>query len=190
MSSRLDLAAGGLAVIREIQRLPRVPEWATTPELRQRLLEAEAAVRDDLVAYAYDYDSADIDAVIAHFSDDVVITNPRGRYTGSALIRKNYEFLYSQWTRQRHIWTNVAVRFVDSLDEAYRTAYIHGVLTSPTKNFIAVGTDIHHVRKLAGRWKIIERCITDDVSYPIEPFGGPLEDTKTAPPPAGSVARS
>src|SRR5919198_727937 len=98
MSSRLDLAAGGLAVIREIQRLPRVPEWATTPELRQRLLEAEAAVRDDL--------------------------------------------------------------------DAYRTAYIHGVLTSPTKNFIAVGTDIHHVRKLAGRWKIIERCITDDVSYP------------------------
>src|SRR5919198_6682493 len=89
VSSRLDLAAGGLAVIREIQRLPRVPEWATTPELRQRLLEAGAAVRDDLVAYAYDYDSADIDAVIAHFSDDVVITNPRGRYTGSALIRKN-----------------------------------------------------------------------------------------------------
>jgi ketosteroid isomerase-like protein len=190
MSTRPDLAAGGLAVLREILRLPRVPAWAATPEQRQRLLEEEAAVRDDLVDYAYAYDSADIDAVMAHFSDDVVIANPRGRFTGSALIRKNYEFLYSQWSRQRHMWQNVAVRFVDSPDEAYRTAYIYGLLTSASKNFVAVGTDIHHLRKIDGRWKIVERCITDDVSHPIEPFGGPLEDTRTVPRPVGSGAPS
>lgn len=185
-TARPDLGAGGVEAMRAILSLPRIPAWAATPEQRQRLLEEEAAVRDDLVSYACDYDSADLDAVMAHFSDDVVITNPRGRYTGSALIRKNYEFLYQQWSRQRHVWSNVAVRFTDSIDDAYRAAYIHGVLTSPSKNFVSVGTDIHRLRKIGGHWRIVERCITDDVSHPIEPFGGQLEDTRKAPPPVAA----
>lgn len=180
-----ELAAGGVDVLRAILRLPRVPAWATTAEDRQRLVEEELALRDDLVAYGMAYDAADIDAVMDHFADDVVITNPRGRYSGSALIRKNYEFLFQQWSRQRQIWANVAVRFGDSIDEAYRTAYIYGILTSPKKNFVAVGTDLHRLRKIGGRWKIVERCITDDVSHPIEPFGGRLEDHAKAPAAAG-----
>ena len=186
--TKLDLGSGGIDVERAIVRLPRVPAWATTPEQRHRLLQEESAVRDDLVAYALAYDSADIDAVMEFFSEDVVITNPRGRYAGSALIRKNYEFLYSQWSRHRHVWSNVAVRFGDSIDEAYRTAYIYGVLTSAAKSFVSVGTDIHRIRKIAGRWRIVERCITDDISHPIEPFGGRLEDPSTAPRPVDAGA--
>ena len=177
----LDLDACGVDALRVVLRLPRTPAWANTPELRQRLIEEELALRDDLVVYGLAYDAGDLAAVMEHFSDDVVITNPRGRYAGSAVIRTNYEFLFQQWSRQRQIWANVAIRFGDSLDEAYRTAYIYGVLTSAKKNFVAVGTDIHRLRKMAGRWKIVERCITDDVSHPIEPFGGALEDRSKAP---------
>ena len=190
VTARPDLGAGGIDAMRAILGLPRIPDWAATSEERHRLLVEEAALRDDLVSYGCDYDSADLDAVMAHFSDDVVITNPRGRYTGSALIRKNYEFLFQQWSRQRHVWSNVAIRFSDSIDEAYRVAYIYGVLTSPSKNFVSVGTDIHRLRKIGGRWTIVERFITDDVSHPIEPFGGQLEDTRKAPAPAAAESRT
>jgi len=176
-----DLGTGGLDALRAVIRLPRVPDWATTPEQRRRLSEEETALHDDLVAYCYAYDAADLDAVVAHFADDVVITNPRGRYTGSDLIRKNYAFLFEQWPRTRQIWANVAVRFPASFDEAFRASYVCGFLTSPQKNFAAIGTDLHRLRRIDGRWKIVERWITDDVSYTIAPFGGPLEDTSKAP---------
>jgi ketosteroid isomerase-like protein len=169
----------GIDALRAVIRLPRVPDWAT-PEQRRQLLEEEAVLRDDLAAYSYAYDAGDVEAVVAYFADDVAITNPRGRYTGSDLIRKNYTFLFEQWPCTRHFWANVAVRF-PSVDEAYRASYVYGVLTSATKNFVAVGTDLHHLRKIDGRWKIVERWITDDVSYAIAPFGGPLEDTSKAP---------
>jgi hypothetical protein len=177
--SHTDLGNGGLDALRAVMRLPRVPQWAT-PEQRQQLLDDETVLRDDLVAYAFAYDAGDADAVIAYFADDVVITNPRGRYTGSDVIRKNYAFLFEQWPRTRHMWANVAVRF-PSIDEAYRASYVYGILTSPAKNFIAVGTDLHRLRRIDGRWKIVERWITDDVSYSIAPFGGPLEDITKAP---------
>ncbi|TME87772.1 MAG: hypothetical protein E6I44_08695 [Chloroflexi bacterium] len=178
-TTQLHVGAGGLDAVRAVMRLPRIPTWAA-PEQRLQLVEEEAALRDDLVAYGYAYDAGDVDAVVAHFADDVVITNPRGRYAGSDLIRKNYAFLFQQWPRTRQIWANVAIRFA-RLDEAYRASYTYGLLTSPAKNFAAIGTDLHHLRKIDGRWKIVERWITDDVSHPIEPFGGPLEDTTKAP---------
>jgi ketosteroid isomerase-like protein len=121
-----------------------------------------------------------VEAVVAHCADDVVITNPRGRYTGSDLIRKNYAFLFEHWPRTRHMWANVAVRFPNGVDQAYRASYVYGLLTSPTKNFAAVGADLHHLRKIDGQWKIVERWITDDVSFTIAPFGGPLEETSKA----------
>jgi ketosteroid isomerase-like protein len=176
----IEPGSGGVDALRAVMRLPRVPDWAT-PEQRRQLLEEEAVLRDDLVAYSYAYDAGDVDAVVGHFADDVVITNPRGRYTGSDLVRNNYRFLFEQWPRTRQFWTNVAVRFPNSVDEAYRASYVYGILTSPTRNFAAAGTDLHHLRKIDGRWKIIERWITDDVSYTIALFGGPLEDTSKAP---------
>jgi ketosteroid isomerase-like protein len=178
--SQIDLGTGGIDALRAVMQLPRVPDWAT-PEQRRQLLEEEAVLRDDLVAYGYAYDAGDVAAVVAHFAEDVVITNPRGRYTGSELIRKNYTFLFEQWPRTRHTWANVAVRFPSGIDQAYRASCVYGILTSPTKSFVAAGTDLHHLRKIDGRWKIVERWITDDVSYTIALFGGPLEDTSKAP---------
>jgi len=104
----------------------------------------------------------------------------RGGDTPGAISSARTAFLFQQWPRTRQIWANVAIRFA-RLDEAYRASYTYGLLTSPAKNFAAIGTDLHHLRKIDGRWKIVERWITDDVSHPIEPFGGPLEDTTKAP---------
>jgi uncharacterized protein (TIGR02246 family) len=175
--TRLDLRSGGLEVMRAILRLPLWPEWAT-PDLRQRLVQEELALRDDLVAYAYALDAGDLEALLDHFSDDVVITNPRGRYEGIETVRKNYVFLMQNWPRRRDVWGNVAIRFLGSADEAYRTSYIQEVLATPSKETSAVTSDIHRLRKMDGRWRIVERCIATDLIWPISPpLAGPHEVT-------------
>src|SRR5438045_2905237 len=77
----IDIGPGGLEVLRRIAALPRWPEDASDA-LRQQLLVEESVLRDELISYGYAMDSGDVDAVMEYFSDDVVITNPRGRYTG------------------------------------------------------------------------------------------------------------
>jgi uncharacterized protein (TIGR02246 family) len=181
LTKPIDIEAGGLDAVRAIARLPQWPAWATTADLQLRVLREEAALRDDLAAYASAYAARDLDAVIAHFSDDVMITNPRGRIAGRDAIRKNYQFLFDLYPRQLDVWGNVAIRFLGSPDEAYRTAYIQEILTSPEKNHAALSTDIHRLRKVAGRWKIVERWINVEVSYPIVPrLGPPAEVTPQA----------
>ena len=170
----IDIGPGGLEVLRRIAALPRWPEDASDA-LRQQLLVEESVLRDELISYGYAMDSGDVDAVMEYFSDDVVITNPRGRYTGIDIVRKNYRYLFDQWTAMRHLWANITVRFPLREDEAYRVSYIYGLLSSPNKAFGAVSTDAHRLRKIGGRWKIVERAITDDLSHSISVFGGPLE---------------
>src|SRR5438093_13282815 len=109
-TTQLHVGAGGLDAVRAVMRLPRIPTWAA-PEQRLQLVEEEAALRDDLVAYGYAYDAGDVDALLAHFADAVVITNPRARYAGSDPIRKNYAFLFQQCPRARRIWANAPIRF-------------------------------------------------------------------------------
>jgi len=169
----VDLSTGGLDALRRIAALPHWPDGA--PATRERLLIEEAVLRDDLIAYGYAMDAGDVDAVMEYFADDVVITNPRGRYQGSEIVRKNYVYLFAQWSRMRHLWDNVVVRFPSREDEAFRASYIYGMLARPDKAFGAVSTDVHRLRKVAGRWKIVERTITDDLSHNITVFGGELE---------------
>ena len=173
-ATRLDIGAGGLDVLRKVAALPRWPVSAT-PEMRQRLIAEEAVLRDELIAYGYAMDAGDVDAVMQYFAEDVVITNPRGRYAGSEIVRKNYRFLFDQWSAMRHVWANIVVRFPEREDEAYRASYIYGLLSAPAKAFGAVSTDVHLLRQIGGRWRIVERSITDDLSHTISVFGAPLE---------------
>ena len=170
----MDLSSGGLSTLRQVAALPRFPRDAT-PELRQRLADEEAVLHDELLVYGYAMDAGDVDAVMEYFSDDVKISNPRGRYQGSDIVRKNYEYLFSQWSVTRHIWANVVVRFPEREDEAYRASYIYGLLSKPGKAFGAISSDVHRLRKMGGRWKIVERAITDDLSHTIAIFGEALE---------------
>ena len=173
-SAPTDVSSGGLEALRRIAALPRWPA-GSSDATRQRLLAEEATLRDDLIAYGYAMDAGDVDAVMEYFTDDVVISNPRGRYQGKDIVRKNYVYLFAQWSTTRHLWANVIVRFPEREDEAYRASYIYGLLHSPAKAFGALSSDVHRLRKIAGRWRIAERAITDDLSHSISVFGGPLE---------------
>jgi hypothetical protein len=90
-------------------------------------------------------------------------------------VRKNYRYLFDQWPVMRQLWMNITVRFPERDDEAYRASYIYGLLHGPNKAFGAVSTDVHRLRKMGGRWKIVERAITDDLSHTISVFGEALE---------------
>ncbi len=168
------LGAGGLEVIREVARLPKWPVGGSADELMG--LREEARLRDDLFVYGHAFDALDLDAVMGYFADDVAITNPRGRYEGIDIVRRNYQFLFEQWPHMRHVWANVIVRFPDSIDEAYRSSYFYSLLSSPTRSFAAAGTDVHRLRRIDGHWKIVQRAITDDLSHTITVFGDQLEE--------------
>jgi len=99
-SAPTDVSSGGLEALRRIAALPRWPA-GSSDAIRQRLLAEEATLRDDLIAYGYAMDAGDVDAVMEYFTDDVVISNPRGRYQGKDIVRKNYVYLFAQWSTKQ-----------------------------------------------------------------------------------------
>ena len=92
-------------------------------------------------------------------------------------MRRNYEYLFKDWPNARHIWGDVGVRFL-APDEAYRTGIIYE--THATKQWWGTSTDIHHLKKLRGRWKIIRRCIAPDGSFKAERFEEDIEKDRKA----------
>ena len=167
-TSTIDIATGrSMDLMRAIAELPRRPAWAKTREMRDELSEEEDVLRDDLVAYNYAYASMNLEAVMGYFADDVVIVNPGGTFTGSDLVRRNYTWLFKEWPSARHHWGDVAVRFL-APDEAYRTAIIYEIYAS--KQWWGVSTDIHYLKKLDGRWKIVKRRIVEDGSFTAAPY--------------------
>ena len=164
---KIDLDKGGIEVMRIISDLPRRPAWASTPGARAELAEEEAVIRDDLVAYGYAYGAMDMEALLAHFADDVAIVTAAGTVTGSDLLRRNYEWLFKDWPGARHLWGEVTVRFV-APDEAYRSAIIWEIY--PKNQSLAFSTDIHHLKRLGGRWKIVKRRILMDGSFKLTPW--------------------
>jgi hypothetical protein len=170
----VDLS-NGLASLQEISALPRRPEGVDHSG-QQYLASAEELIRDDFTAYGYAFDNCDLDAVMAHFSDECVINNPRGQVVGVAAIRKNYRLLFDYWKLMRHMWSNVIVRFPNGLDEAYVGAYHYGLLISDERTLAGVGTDVRRLQERHGRWKIVERWITDDIDFAISVHTGDVED--------------
>jgi ketosteroid isomerase-like protein len=172
----VDFGKGGLTALQEIASLPRWPEDASETQRLSLLLE-ESAVMNDFMAYAYDYDSQDLDAVLGYFSDDCVIDNPRGQVIGADAIRANYIVLFGCWKAFRQMWSNITVRFLDAAaTEAYIVAYHHALLLSDERTLAGAGTDIRLVHKRNGRWLIARRWITDDMDYTIDVFTDPVED--------------
>lgn len=164
----------GLASLQDIAELPPRPE-GIDPSTELSLAAAEEAIRDDFTGYGYAFDNRDIDRVMSYFSDDCVITNPRGRVAGAVAIRSNYRLLFDYWKVTRHLWTNVTLRF-PSTTEAYLGAYHYAVLVSAERTLAGIGLDIRRLRPMNGRWKIVERWITDDIDFAISVHSGPVED--------------
>jgi hypothetical protein len=169
----LDLSRG-LSSLLDLAALPRRPD-GVDQATQLALAAAEEEIREDFTAYGYAYDSGDIDRVMWFFSDDCVITNPRGRVAGVDAIRSNYRLLFDYWKVTRHLWCNVTVRF-SAADEAYLGAYHYAMLVSDERALAGVGLDLRRLRPVDGRWKIVERWITDDIDYAISVHSGAVED--------------
>jgi ketosteroid isomerase-like protein len=172
----MQLGEGGLAGLQDLARLPLWPNGASGPA-RMNLILEEAAIRAEFMSYAYAYDNHDLDAVLDHFTEDCVIDNPRGQVAGAEAIRANYRVLFGYWKTTRHMWSNIAVRFVDATPtQAYVGAYHHAVLLSDERTLAGAGTDVRRLEKVGESWKIARRWITDDVDYTVDVFHGPVED--------------
>ena len=163
----MDFGAGGVAALQELARLPRRPAG---PAEQVAVREEEARIRDDFAVYGYAYDNHDLDAVVAFFADDCVVRAPRGSMHGLAELREHYRESFAAGGT-RHIWTNVIVRVVDPAAQAYLGAYHHTLLLRGEDSMCVTGTDIRHLRRIAGGWKIAGRWLTIDTGYELAGAG-------------------
>ena len=144
----MDFGSGGLAALQKLASLPRWPDHVSEAD-QLDLLREEAAIGDQFMVYAYAYDNSDLDAVLTFFTDDCVIRNPRGEVRGAKDLRDNYVLLFSYWKFQRHAWSNVIIRFLDTTpSEAYIGAYHNAILVSDERTLAGTGTDIRHLKKV------------------------------------------
>ena len=94
------------------------------------------------------------------YTADCVVISPRGCYVGTAEVRRNHELYYDP-VRWFTLWMNVTVRFVRPFDDAYVSAYQYSIGVSDAVQVPqgAVSTDVWHVTRVGGSWKIVERRI-------------------------------
>jgi hypothetical protein len=167
-SRHIAIGLGGIQCLNDMVDLSRIPDWADTPEVRAQLVEDEAVLREDLYAYAYRMGNNDVEKVAEHFADDAVLKTAAGRYEGIDMIRANYERLLKANPSPLHVWGDVVIRFRDHAEQAYRGAVIHE-MWGGFNPILAVGIDIQVLEKRDGRWKIIERAITGESDFKLEP---------------------
>lgn len=165
----VGFGAGGVAALQELAQLPRWP--ATASELEQAaVLREDARIRDDFTAYGFVYDNRDLDALLGFFADDCVIDGPRGTIRGVHELRGKYRESFASGAT-RHIWSNVLVRVLDPASEAYLGAYHHTLLLRGERSTCATGTDVRHLQKMDGDWKIASRWLTIDTEYEVAGAG-------------------
>jgi uncharacterized protein (TIGR02246 family) len=133
-------------------------ENASLDELREEL-----ALRDLIARYAYTWDQGDVDGVMRFFTDDCVMTNPRGTHSGAVAVREIYEQMVQDTPRRRHLFTNVVVRLSDDLAEGWLTAYHYAVLEPRGESPRTVsGLVADHLVKTGEGWKIRARSVSVD----------------------------
>jgi ketosteroid isomerase-like protein len=143
-------------------------------ERRLARLEAESYIRDLLVKYCYSYDSNDIEGVMATFSHDCVLVNPRATFAGAEAIQRNYEHLFTTRRYSFHHVTNVTMRFNEALNEASVTSYWSDKHVGKSGSIDGSdGTYTDRMKKFGNEWKITERRITANIFYVMTPYPDP-----------------
>jgi ketosteroid isomerase-like protein len=146
----------------QIADLPRFPDGAT-PEQRLAIVDAEAEILDEFRRYHMYYNAGEIDSVVGLFTEDCVIVNSRGTYTGRVAIRENFDVLKDMKADLGSAMaltygTNHFVRVV-SPTEAWQTAYFISVNLIGGDASSAFGTYVNHFRK-EDRWRVAEQRLT------------------------------
>src|SRR5581483_7194399 len=108
-----------------------------------------------LAQYAFSYDSADVDGVMMLFTDDAVLVNARGTFSGRQAIDDNYRWVNAQRTAGFHFITNTLVRIDEGGGQAWLTAYFQSwAVDLAGERRALLGTYAMRLLKLAGAWKI------------------------------------
>jgi uncharacterized protein (TIGR02246 family) len=135
-------------------------------------LREQQAVRDAVTRYYYAWDQGDLDAVVAMFTDDCVLTTDRGTARGREAVREYYETTFQAANHRLHYITNQVVRLADDRREALVTSYHYALLqptSGPPKAVGGVAAD--RLVKTEGRWKLAERTASIDVSFELHVTG-------------------
>ncbi len=176
-----DFARGLWAPFRRLVQQP-----AAGGSLQERLqrIEDEQAVRDLLAQYAFSYDSGDVDGVMALFTDDALLVNARGTFSGRQAIDDNYRWVNAQRRAGFHFTANSIVRVEAGGRQAWLTAYFQSWAVDLTAERRALlGTYAMRLVKPDGSWKIAGCRITSDISTGQQPGPPPSLSAPDAPAP-------
>jgi ketosteroid isomerase-like protein len=142
-----------------------------TLEGRIEVLEAERAIGDLLASYATFYDSGDVTRLMSLFSEDAVLDNLLGTFTGTAQIQNALERLIGALEQRMHFITNQVIRVL-SADQAEAASYLYSVSVM-RKGHVMYGTGGTYYDKLAvvdGQWRIVHRRVTGQMAHQIVPL--------------------
>jgi uncharacterized protein (TIGR02246 family) len=152
------------------RRLVQQPAPGGSIEQRLQRIEDEQAVRDLVAQYAFSYDSSDVDGVMALFTDDAVLVNARGTFSGRQAIDDNYRWVNAQRTAGFHFITNTIVRVEEGGRQAWLTAYFQSwAVDLAGERRALLGTYAMRLVKRDGAWKIAGCRITSDISTGQQP---------------------
>jgi uncharacterized protein (TIGR02246 family) len=152
----------------ELIRQQMVPsERASLEDLREEL-----AVRDAATRYYYAWDQGDLDATLAMFTDDCVLTTAHETVQGRAAAREHYVERIRAAPHRFHYITNQVVRLSADRREALVTSYHHAFLDSVSGPAKAVGgVTADQMVKTDSGWKIAARTASIDFSFELRPSG-------------------
>jgi hypothetical protein len=149
----------GVSLLRDVVGLPRVPEGLTADQQYQLVAE-EAALVDFVKSFGHIANAGDAEALISNYAPEATWSTARGRSVGTQEIKANYDGYYgpNHWF---NYWTNIVVRFVRPFDEAYIAAYHYSLAVNQAlpEPFAVVSTDVWHLKRVEGSWKIFVRRI-------------------------------
>jgi uncharacterized protein (TIGR02246 family) len=169
------------------RRLVQQPAAGGSPEQRLQRIEDEQAVRDLLAQYAFSYDSGDVDGVIALFTDDALLVNARGTFSGRQAIDDNYRWVNAQRRAGFHFITNTVVRVEPGGHQAWLTAYFQSwAVDLAGEQRALLGTYAMRLVKPDSAWKIAGCRITSDISTGQQPGPPASLSAPGAPAPTGS----
>lgn len=115
------------------------------------------AVRDLFARFTYALDQNDLDAIMEFFTDDCVMTNPRGTFSGLGAVRAEFEKRHRPEDRRFHTWSNIVVRLTDEFLAGTITAYFLAVVQRGGEPARWVGgLRADKVVKRNGQWRIRE----------------------------------
>lgn len=166
------------------------PTVSGSLEERISALEHIQTIQDTLVRYCYYYDSQNIELLVALFTPDCILVNPRGTYEGHVQLRRNYEFVMGNRLQSQHAPSNVLVRLGEKQDRAVLSSYVQSVMSRPGGDLVTIASMYTGLLVRSAGWQFARFIITRRIPASLSAFPEPDNGKSSGPSPTKPFSSS